>query len=124
MAKKPSLKDKVLTADKIEAAYEFLNKKTESEPTVEAAQEIQQKAELQMVPTKKTPKPKAKQNTKRTIKTEHAEPILESQEPNVRVTVDMPAQLHEDMKIMTIRRRETIRSFILKLIEKEVAKGR
>lgn len=124
MAKRPSLKDKILTPEKIEAAYQFLNKKAEAKPkpSAEAAPKTVEEATniaAQTKPTRKKPVKTIKKATKKSTK--DIEPY--AVDAKVRVTVDMPAQLHEDMKIMTIRRRQTIRQFILTLIEKEVAKG-
>lgn len=131
--KKPSLKSK-LTADKIEAANRALvdnQKKVDDAPTVDTASStpvdaIQTAQETPSVvnepvavstPRQAKPAPKSAARTKQAARTTATDVRL------VRVTIDIPEDLHEELKIKMIRSRQTIKDYLLSFIEKDVRKG-
>ena len=128
---KPSIKNK-LSADKIEEANRLLN---ESKAPIEVAKPA-------IEPTKPlntegggeksvAPKPKAApkvQEKKEPIKVE-AKPsrrskiAIQAEEENlrlVRVTIDIPEDLHEKMKIKMILTKQTMKDYLLDFIRKDV----
>ena len=132
--KKPSMKNK-LTADKIEEANRLLaaQNKTESSesetkniasintlekktPPVEKSVvepiTVPEKTELKTEPNK----PKAKTSTKQAV-------IKDSKEMRqIRVTIDVPEDLHEKLKIKMILSKQTIKDYLLNFIEKDLGK--
>ena len=65
-------------------------------------------------PTPKKPTPKRDTSKRKTP----APP-----EKQVRITIDMPAGLHKQMKIKAITESTTIRRYILRMIEKDLKRG-
>ena len=131
--KKPSLKNK-LTADKIEEANRLLS--AQSPVSQNISQNISQKSQntegaapVQKIETAKpttkektvkkpvAPQSKPKQTSQKTV-------IAESQPMRlVRVTVDVPEDLHEKLKIKMILSKQTIKDYLLNFIEKDLAKS-
>ena len=126
--KKPSLKDR-LSASKIEEANRMLlenNRVEEAAPEAPAAVVV---AEAKPV-VKKTPKAAAEQpktetpkrsNTRRQSLTAKAAEAAGTR--LVRLTIDIPEDLHEELKIKMIRSRTTIKDYLLSFIERDVQKG-
>lgn len=134
--KKPSLKNK-LTADKIEEANRLLssqNSMSKSETSKNervsrsdqddieesANQEIQKPKTFNK--NKPTPRAtntpaKSKQTSKNTVVAQPESVRL------VRVTVDIPENLHEKLKIKMILSKQTIKDYLLNFIEKDLAKS-
>ncbi len=127
--KKPSLKNK-LTADKIEEANRLLSAQSPVSQNV-----TQKNANTEGVsPVQKigTAKPVAKGKTAKKPETAQSKPkqmpkktvIAESQPMRlVRVTVDVPEDLHEKLKIKMILSKQTIKDYLLNFIEKDLAKS-
>ena len=132
--KKPSLKNK-LTADKIEEANRLLSAQSSisqnvTKKNIDTPEGINEGvAPVQKIETTKsapkersvqkpeTPKSKPKQTSKKTI-------IAEPQPMRlVRVTVDVPEDLHEKLKIKMILSKQTIKDYLLNFIEKDLAKS-
>ncbi len=126
--KKPSLKNK-LTADKIEEANRLLSaqnpvsqnitkKNIDTEGVAPLKNIEKEKLETKEKSTKKpeTSKSKPKQTPQKTV-------IAEPQPMRlVRVTVDVPEDLHEKLKIKMILSKQTIKDYLLNFIEKDLAK--
>ena len=135
---KPSIKNK-LSADKIEEANRLLN---ESKPTLEAVKPIAEPAKPVEVVAKApntegvgekvaAPKPRVVAKV-----VEKKEPIqvaakpsrrskiaIQAEEQNlrlVRVTIDIPEDLHEKMKIKMILTKQTMKDYLLDFIRKDV----
>ena len=125
--KKPSLKNK-LTADKIEEANRLLSAQSfVSQSTTQKTLNTEGVAPVQKIETvkpknkektvKKLEVPKPKQTSQKTV-------IAEPQPMRlVRVTVDVPEDLHEKLKIKMILSKQTIKDYLLKFIEKDLAKS-
>ena len=132
--KKPSMKNK-FTADKIEEANRLLaeQNKTESQKSeiknvafINTAEKETQPAEKSVIePTihseksvikAETTKPKAKTATKQAV-------IKDAKEiRQVRITIDVPEDLHEKLKIKMILSKQTIKDYLLNFIEKDLGK--
>jgi regulator of extracellular matrix RemA (YlzA/DUF370 family) len=135
---KPSIKNK-LSADKIEAANRELN---ESKPTAASAKPtVEAKKDVEMVKnavyTEGSPEvvvaPKVKVEAKaiapKTVARVGEKPSRRSkiailaEEENlrlVRVTIDIPEDLHEKMKIKMILTKQTMKDYLLDFIRKDV----
>ena len=127
--KKPSLKNK-LTADKIEEANRLLSaQSTVSQNVTQKNVDTEGVSPVQKIETakpankeKSVKKPvaspsKPKQTLQKTI-------IAEPQPMRlVRVTVDVPEDLHEKLKIKMILSKQTIKDYLLNFIEKDLAKS-
>ena len=135
---KPSIKNK-LSADKIEAANRELN---ESKPTAASAKPaIEAKKDVETVKkdvytegspkVNVEPKPKveAKAAVPKTVARVGEKPSRRSkiailaEEENlrlVRVTIDIPEDLHEKMKIKMILTKQTMKDYLLDFIRKDV----
>ena len=127
--KKPSLKNK-LTADKIEEANRLLSAQSSiSQNVAKKSIDTEGVAPMQKIETTKptskeksvkkpeAPKSKSKQIPKKTV-------IAEPQPMRlVRVTVDVPEDLHEKLKIKMILSKQTIKDYLLNFIEKDLAKS-
>jgi hypothetical protein len=137
---KPSIKNK-LSADKIEAANRELN---ESKPTVDSVKPVVEPTKVVEV----NPKPKITEGvkemrietsdvgTKQKPKTENpklnrvgektsrrSKIAIQAEEENlrlVRVTIDIPEDLHEKMKIKMILTKQTMKDYLLDFIRKDV----
>ncbi len=127
--KKPSLKNK-LTADKIEEANRLLSAQSP------VSQNITQKnVDTEgVLPVQKieTTKPAIKEKSVKKPEASQSKPKQTSQktiiaEPQpmrlVRVTVDVPENLHEKLKIKMILSKQTIKDYLLNFIEKDLAKS-
>ena len=128
--KKPSMKNK-LTADKIEEANRLLatQNKTESSKseikniasinTLEKETPPAEKSVVEPVTSvikTETNKPKAKTTAKQAV-------IKNTKEMRqVRVTIDVPEDLHEKLKIKMILSKQTIKDYLLNFIEKDLGK--
>lgn len=139
---KPSIKNK-LSADKIEAANRELN---ESKPTAAAIMPVVEvKKAIEVVPklentegvkdveigmsdvgTNRNPKSDI-QNPKSSrvgVKSSRRSKIaIQAEEENlrlVRVTIDIPEDLHEKMKIKMILTKQTMKDYLLDFIRKDV----
>ena len=138
--KKPSLKNK-LTADKIEEANRLLSaqssvsqnipkKNIDTDERVSRLDALRQGvAHVQNV---ETAKPITKGKTVKKPEAPQSKPKQASQktfiaEPQpmrlVRVTVDVPEDLHEKLKIKMILSKQTIKDYLLNFIEKDLAKS-
>ena len=127
--KKPSLKNK-LTADKIEEANRLLSAQSPvSQNISQKSQNTEGVAPVQKIETAKpttkektvkkpvAPQSKPKQTPQKTV-------IAEPQPMRlVRVTVDVPEDLHEKLKIKMILSKQTIKDYLLNFIEKDLAKS-
>lgn len=125
--KKPSLKDK-LTADKIEAANRLLVEQIQSEksPSVEVPTEVSPPSVSRAISLNQADKRQEKTNTqpataKKTVK----KAIIEAPADVklVRVTIDIPENIHEKLKIKMILSKKTIKQYLLDFIEKDLAKS-
>lgn len=134
--KKPSLKNK-LTADKIEEANRLLSsqnsisKKETSEnirvsrPDQENIQESTNQ-EIQKIKTPSKDKPTSKSTYTSAKLKQTSKNIMVAQPESVRmvrVTVDIPENLHEKLKIKMILSKQTIKDYLLNFIEKDLAKS-
>lgn len=127
--KKPSLKNK-LTADKIEEANRLLSAQSfVSQSTTQKTLNTEGVAPEQKI---ETVKPKNKEKTVKKLEVPQPKPKRASQktviaEPQpmrlVRVTVDVPEDLHEKLKIKMILSKQTIKDYLLNFIEKDLAKS-
>lgn len=126
--KKPSLKDR-LSASKIEEANRMLlenNRVEEAAPEAPAAVVV---AETKPV-VKKTQKvaaekpkieaPKRSNSRRQSLTAKAAEAAGTRL---VRLTIDIPEDLHEELKIKMIRSRTTIKDYLLSFIERDVQKS-
>jgi hypothetical protein len=117
---KPSLKNK-LSADKIEEANRLLvaqnTASTEggvSKPATPKMKEVKPvlpKTEKKMsakAPVKAAKKPIVKGNTEKRL---------------VRVTIDIPEDVHEKLKIKMILTKQTIKDYILNFLERDISKS-
>lgn len=125
--KKPSLKDK-LTADKIEAANRLLVEQIQSEksPSVEVPTEVSPPSVSRAISLNQADKRQEKTNTqpataKKTVKKSIIEAPAEVK--LVRVTIDIPENIHEKLKIKMILSKKTIKQYLLDFIEKDLAKS-
>lgn len=130
--KKPSLKSK-LTADKIEEANRLLSEQIKAsnqsmeispvsegviKPSNSESIEVSEKV-VEKVP-KTSPQAEAKPKTKATYK---QTAVREPKEIKyVRVTIDVPEDLHEKLKIKMILSKQTIKDYLLSFIEKDLGK--
>lgn len=121
--KKPSLKNK-LTADKIEAANRLLVEQLQSE-TAPAIVKPSNPTPSVPEPTKEiisTDKVEKKEiSVKKTAKKTLIEESISAK--MVRVTVDIPENIHEKLKIKMILSKKTIKQYLLDFIEKDLAKS-
>lgn len=127
--KKPSLKNK-LTADKIEEANRLLSAQNPvSQNISQKSQNTEGVAPVQKI---ETAKPTTKEKTVKKPVAPHSKPKQTPQktviaEPQpirlVRVTVDVPEDLHEKLKIKMILSKQTIKDYLLNFIEKDLAKS-
>ena len=131
--KKPSLKNK-LTADKIEEANRLLSAQNPGSQNV--TQNVTQKSVdtegVAPIQKAETAKPA---NKEKSVKKPVASPLKPKQTPKksviaepqpmrlVRVTVDVPEDLHEKLKIKMILSKQTIKDYLLNFIEKDLAKS-
>ena len=127
--KKPSLKNK-LTADKIEEANRLLSAQNPVSQNIpkksidtEGVARVQKEETAKSITKEKTvkkpeaPQSKPKQAPQKTV-------IAEPQPMRlVRVTVDVPEDLHEKLKIKMILSKQTIKDYLLNFIEKDLAKS-
>ena len=127
--KKPSLKNK-LTADKIEEANRLLSAQSSVSQNIpkksidtEGVARVQKEETAKSITKEKTvkkpeaPQSKPKQPPQKTV-------IAEPQPMRlVRVTVDVPEDLHEKLKIKMILSKQTIKDYLLNFIEKDLAKS-
>ena len=127
--KKPSLKNK-LTADKIEEANRLLSAQshvaqnipkksidTEGVARVQKEEIAKPQTKEKTVKKSEAPQSKPKQALQKTV-------IAEPQPMRlVRVTVDVPEDLHEKLKIKMILSKQTIKDYLLNFIEKDLAKS-
>ena len=127
--KKPSLKNK-LTADKIEEANRLLSAQnpvsqnipkksidTEGVARVQKEETAKPTTKGKTVKKPEAPQSKPKQAAQKTV-------IAEPQPMRlVRVTVDVPEDLHEKLKIKMILSKQTIKDYLLNFIEKDLAKS-
>ncbi len=135
---KPSIKNK-LSADRIEEANRLLN---ETKPTVEAAKTVvAPKKTVEMVENAQNtegvveavvasqPKVESKPVEKKAIARVAEKPsrrskiAIQAEEENlrlVRVTIDIPEDLHEKMKIKMILTKQTMKDYLLDFIRKDV----
>ena len=138
--KKPSLKNK-LTADKIEEANRLLSAQSSVSQNIpkknidtdervsrhdamrQGVAPVQNLETAKPIPKGKTvkkpeaPQSKPKQAAQKTV-------IAEPQPMRlVRVTVDVPEDLHEKLKIKMILSKQTIKDYLLNFIEKDLAKS-
>lgn len=127
--KKPSLKNK-LTADKIEEANRLLS--AQSPVSQNISQKSQNTEGVAPVQKIETAKPTTKEKTVKKPVAPHSKPKQTPQktviaEPQpirlVRVTVDVPEDLHEKLKIKMILSKQTIKDYLLNFIEKDLAKS-
>jgi hypothetical protein len=135
---RPSIKNK-LSADKIEAANRELNESkptaASEKPTVEAKKVVEtpQKAvyteESPKVNVEPKPKVEAKTVAPKTVARVGEKPSRRSkiailaEEENlrlVRVTIDIPEDLHEKMKIKMILTKQTMKDYLLDFIRSDV----
>jgi dsDNA-specific endonuclease/ATPase MutS2 len=127
---KPSLKNK-LTADKIEAANRLLVEQNQdvkvkvAEKSQTAPPSVQKPSEAEKVvqnveKAKTEVKSAPKKTAKTTVKTIVEEPTNVKM---VRVTIDIPENIHEKMKIKMILSKQTIKQYLLDFIEKDLAKS-
>jgi hypothetical protein len=126
---KPSLKNK-LTADKIEAANRLLVEQNQSDnitlvEKIQATPSVQKPFEAEKIvqnaeKTKAEPKAAPKITVKPALKTIIEEPANIKM---VRVTIDIPENIHEKMKIKMILSKQTIKQYLLDFIEKDLAKN-
>lgn len=126
--KKPSLKDKLLSAATVEEAHRKLTQANAPAGTPQIA----------AIPPLETPGPQPHQEPKipeKALKTVPAQaeraaiPARRGNreasaypERNIRITVDVPESLHERMKLHTVLQKQSIRDFILTLVEREIAR--
>jgi hypothetical protein len=135
---KPSIKNK-LSADKIEAANRELNESkptaASSKPTIEAKKDVETvkkdvytEGSLETVVAPKI-KVEAKAAAPKTVARVGEKPSRRSkiailaEEENlrlVRVTIDIPEDLHEKMKIKMILTKQTMKDYLLDFIRKDV----
>ena len=127
--KKPSIKNK-LTADKIEEANRLLsvqsavsqnvtqkNVDTEGVSPVQKIETIKPATKEKLVKKPEVSQSKPKSTPQKTV-------IAEPQPMRlVRVTVDVPEDLHEKLKIKMILSKQTIKDYLLNFIEKDLAKS-
>lgn len=123
--KKPSLKDKLLSAAAIEEAHQQLTQKSapppppakpQPEPKIEASKPQPRVIETP-VAASEAPRPQfaaARRGRRNSVEFQP--------ERNVRITVDMPESLHDRVKLHTVLQKQSIRDFILTLIERELAR--
>ena len=142
---KPSIKNK-LSADKIEEANRLLNESKApievAKPVVEPAKRLETGAKsVEIVENaqntegvgEKPIAPKTKPAAKVTEKKEPIQVVakpsrrskiaIQAEEENlrlVRVTIDIPEDLHEKMKIKMILTRQTMKDYLLDFIRKDV----
>ena len=127
--KKPSLKNK-LTADKIEEANRLLSAQNPvSQNISQKSQNTEGVAPVQKI---ETAKPTTKEKTVKKPVAPHSKPkqtpqktVIAEPQPMrlVRVTVDVPEDLHEKLKIKMILSKQTIKDYLLNFIEKDLAKS-
>ncbi len=116
--KKPSLKDKLLSASSIEEAHRKLTQPT-SHP-VPAPAETAQPPEPE---AKKTPEKPPIYQSRNAAPRRGARNTAEAYpERNIRITIDMPETLHERVKLHTVLQKQSIREFVLTLVERELAR--
>ncbi len=126
---KPSLKNK-LTADKIEAANRLLVEQNQDDK-IKAPEKVQTTPAVKMpseaeiiVQNAEKPKAEAKATPKKTAKPAPKTIIEEPANVKmVRVTIDIPENTHEKMKIKMILSKQTIKQYLLDFIEKDLAKS-
>ena len=126
--KKPSLKNK-LTADKIEEANRLLSAQSPVSQNV-AKKSVNtegvtpvQKIETDKPTTKEKSVEKPETFQSKSKQTPQKSVIAEPQPMRlVRVTVDVPEDLHEKLKIKMILSKQTIKDYLLNFIEKDLAK--
>jgi hypothetical protein len=126
---KPSLKNK-LTADKIEAANRLLVEQNQSDniklvEKIQATPSVQKPSEAEKIvqnaeKNKAEPKTTPKKTVKPAPKTIIEEPTNVKM---VRVTIDIPENVHEKMKIKMILSKQTIKQYLLDFIENDLAKS-
>jgi hypothetical protein len=126
---KPSLKNK-LTADKIEAANRLLveqnqDDKIKAPEKVQAPPSVKMPSEAEIiVQNAEKPKTETKAAPKKTVKPAPKTIIEEPANVKmVRVTIDIPENIHEKMKIKMILSKQTIKQYLLDFIEKDLAKS-
>lgn len=111
--KKPSLKDKLLSAASIEAAHQKLVQNTPAPP--------KPVTEPQPLPEPEIPTP-TRQAVERNTRPSTRNTASNYAERNVRITVDMPESLHDRVKLHTVLQKQSIRDFILNLVERELTR--
>jgi hypothetical protein len=130
--KKPSMKNK-LTADKIEEANRLLAVQNKIESNQSEIKNVAPTLDTKMPPAEKSVVEETATPEKSVIKAEATKPkakaapkqavIKEAKEMRqVRITIDVPEDLHEKLKIKMILSKQTIKDYLLNFIEKDLGK--
>jgi hypothetical protein len=121
---KPSLKNK-LSADKIEEANRLLvaqNTPVKPSPTEGGVSETPMAKVKETKPAvQKTIKKTATKTPVKTVRKNVEPPFIEKR--LVRVTIDIPEDVHEKLKIKMILTKQTIKEYILNFIERDISKS-